>query len=150
MHPLRTIFAVALVATSACSHHNTDGNNECTLRALGSEQAAGGIQAILLVPSYNYDDNIPVVSPGCDFALRAVFSHETAEFIIHNAPRRTLRQRVSHGGGMRLVGTKLFVSEFLDTDGEESFFVRRVDQLTPITQAPRPFESKYYILDPGP
>lgn len=89
---------------------------------------------------------ISVFHRDCDFPLNSFLSHETADFIIQNAPKKTIRH---HEGFFRVVDASLSIWKFSDGSGETRFFVTGVPDIRPILKARTRHEAKYYMEPPN-
>ena len=83
---------------------------------------------------------------GCDFMLNAFISDETARYIIENAPRETLADKLRV---FYLVDASLFIWKFTDGSGEPRFFVMRVQEMAPILRARNAQEAAHFSLAHG-
>lgn len=75
---------------------------------------------------------ISVLQIECPFVLNAIFSEDTAERVIEEAPANTLTHNKAN---LRAVAASLFIWEFSDDAGQTRFFVGDVNDMRPILKA---------------
>jgi hypothetical protein len=131
---------------TGCASPSADGRHICTVEAVGQEIGADTLDAVLEVPeifmpSAHSEGGVRVYHKDCDFPLNAIFSYETNNYIIENAPKDTLSH---HDGFFRLVRVSLSIWKFSDQSGEARFFVTSVSKMRPITKATTQLQAEYY------
>ena len=142
-----TLCVVFVTVTANCAGASVDGNEECTVAAIGKETGADRLVATLDVPetymtgAETRNGGISVQYDGCDFSLNAFFSSETAEYVIQNAPINTPSH---HEGFFRTVDASLSIWKFSDASGETRFFVTSVNEMRPISRAKTKYEAKSF------
>jgi hypothetical protein len=138
-----------LWALDTCAESSPDEQDKCTARALESETGAGQLHADVLVPreftsgAEISNGGIVLLTPGCDYALNAFLSRETADYIIAQAPLQTLTKS---GIDLRLVEGEFFVWKFRDGSGEPRFFIMSVNELSAIKEARTADEARRFTM----
>jgi hypothetical protein len=137
-----------MLLTSSCSSQS-DGGDECTLRAIGRETGAAELQVDLQIPSYFVsaaeirNGGILMFYEDCDYPLNAFLSRETANYLIESAPKQTLTLPEIR---LRLATATLGIWKFKDGSREPRFFVTTVHEVDAVSQPRSQIEAEKFEL----
>ncbi|WP_324742701.1 hypothetical protein U8326_04910 [Tsuneonella sp. CC-YZS046] len=143
MRPPSVLLVFTALLLTACEAKE-NGRSYCTEQIAGLESGMQTISVILLVPDHysarGTNGSIHAINPGCDYALNAFLSRETAEHVIGAAKHSSL----IHASGRRVVDAKLDIWNFQDGSGEARFFVLEAYNLTTPKTLPTFTDARYF------